>query len=307
MSNNLRLNDGDGSSYLNTENINGVHLERVKLVQGADGVDGGNVSSSNPMQVTDFWLEHALRIIDDTYGVTASVIEKKKDLFKFGRSSQVNSTNYATLMTLPTGTLDETYETGNTITHVSSSVDTDEGEMVVEGHTISGTDLTFVVQTVTLDGFVKTALTTPLARCTRLYNNTGTAWTGVVYAYEDVSATDGVPGTDAAVHCMIRAGQQQSEKASTSISSVDFWIITEMSSAVLTKTAAFADVVLESRVVGKVFRPLALLAPASGTPDRLLLSPYIIVPPNSDIRMRALGSGNIDVSGTVRGTLAITQ
>lgn len=35
-----------------TDDIAGVHFPRTKLVVGNDGIDGGNVSTSNPMPVT---------------------------------------------------------------------------------------------------------------------------------------------------------------------------------------------------------------------------------------------------------------
>ena len=255
----------------------------------------------------DPFVAQAIRVIEDQYGDTVSVVNKKKDLLKFGRSTQVNSSNYATLMTLPTGTLNETYLSDNLITTVSSSVDTDTGAMVVEGHTISGSNLTFVTQSVTLTGQTQASLGTPLARCTRLYNNTGTSWTGAVYAYEDDTnnGSPGVPDTGAKVHCMIFAGQQQSEKASTSVSSTDYWIITQFTADVLEKTAAWIDAVLEHRQVGKVFRPIATMSANSGSQGRYEFRPYAIIPKNSDVRIRAKGSGNITASGTIDGILAV--
>lgn len=263
---------------------------------------------ANGILPQDFWIEYALRQIKRDYGIDASIEEKDKELFKYGDSTQVNSSSRVTLMTLPTGTLNETYATGNTIAYVSSADNSDTGEMVVEGHTLSGTDFTFVVQTVTLAGQTKTALTTPLARCTRMYNNTSFAWTGPVYVYEDDTVTAGVPATGAKVSCMINAGEQQSEKASTTLSSRDYWIITSARAGVLTKTAnSLADVRIETRLDTKVFRPRAQLCATSGITDTLAPHPYIIIPANSDVRMTALGSGNLEVFGFMRGLLAIDR
>lgn len=256
----------------------------------------------------DFWIEYAIREAKAEYGLDISIESKDKSLNKFGRSAQVNASNRATLMTLPTGTLNETYITDNLITHVSSDA-ADTGAMVVEGHTIDASgDFTFVAQTVTLAGTTKTALTTPLARCTRLYNNTTTPWTGTIYAYEDVAAPGGIPGTATAVHCMIRAGEQQSEKASTTLSKKDVWIITTVHAGVLTKAGTtVADIQLETRRGGKVFRPLSELAVSTTSPDTVEPKPYIIIPPNSDVRLTALGSATMEVFGFMRGLLAIDR
>ncbi len=41
-----------GGATLGTELINGAHIERVKLITGEHGVDGGNVSADNPLPTT---------------------------------------------------------------------------------------------------------------------------------------------------------------------------------------------------------------------------------------------------------------
>lgn len=44
-------NTGSGTDVLATDEIGGVHFPRTKLVIGADGVNGGDVSAANPMPV----------------------------------------------------------------------------------------------------------------------------------------------------------------------------------------------------------------------------------------------------------------
>lgn len=252
-------------------------------------------------QPLDPRIVQAINVIYDQYGDVVSVDLKKKNLLKFGRSAQVQ-TSLTTLMTLPSGTYNETYVSDNLITHVSSSNNSDTGEMVLEGHTISGGILTFVTQTVTLAGNTKTQLTTPMARCTRMYNNTSSDWAGDVYAYEDVAAASGVPGTASAVHCMIPAGRNQSHKASTSVSGIDYWLVAEANAALLTKASAFAEVAIESRVVGKAFRDLTTIA---ATDNDHHFDPFVIIRKNSDVRMRALADqAGRDVSGFMNGYLA---
>lgn len=256
----------------------------------------------------DPWVNHALALIWKNYGVDTYIADKIKDLLKFGRSDQVNSSTYATLMTLPVGTTNETYLAGNLITTVSSDDAADTEVILVEGHTIDGDgNLTFVAQEVTLLGLSQATLTTPLARCSRLFNTGSTDLVGNIFAYEDDTDSLGVPDTDAGVHCMIRAGRNQSEKCATSLSSVDYWIITSMQLDVLQKTAAFADAELQVRELGGVFRPVALLAASAGSGSTMFFKPHIVVPANADIRVQALGNGTIEVSAELRGVMATTR
>lgn len=53
MADNTILNTGTGGDVIATDDISGVKYQRVKIVLGADGVNGGDVSSSNAMPVSD--------------------------------------------------------------------------------------------------------------------------------------------------------------------------------------------------------------------------------------------------------------
>lgn len=249
-------------------------------------------------------MNHAIRVIKATYGDTVSLDAKDKDLLKFGRNENIQTTK-TTIMTLPSGTYNETYVTTNAITHFSSSSASDTFDMVVEGHTVDGSgDFTFVTQTVTLVGQTKTALTTPLARCTRLYNNGTTDAVGDIYVYEDVAAASGVPGTGSAVHCMISAGLNNSEKASTTLSSTDYWVVTNFYADVLEKTASWCLIHLEIRLKGKIFRNLIDRGASDNSSVNYDFKPYLIIPPNSDIRLRGAANTNgIDASGGINGYL----
>lgn len=268
-------------------------------------INGKSIGAS----IDDYYLiNHAINEIYSTYGERASVESKKKSLIKFGRNELVSDAG-STLMTLPAGIDNETYVSDNTIAYFSSSNAGDTQDIKVEGHTLSGSDLTFSVQSVTLAGQTKTALTTPLARITRAYNDDSTDFAGVIYFYEDDTLTAGVPQTDAKVHMMIPVGTNQTEKAATSISSTDYWIITGFYCSVLNKTAAFVDVQIQIREIGKVFRTRANLGAASpGNVSKLEFEPALIAPSNSDIRLVATASTNgIDVSGGIEGYLAIAN
>lgn len=105
----------------------------------------------------------------------------------------------------------------------------------------------------------------------------------------------------------IPAGLNQSEKASTSISSTDYWILTGMRGSVLEKTTnIFVDVILEVRLLGGVFRPREQVAVSSvGGTTSLLFKPYQIVPANADVRLRSRSSAaGTDVTGSIQGFLA---
>jgi hypothetical protein len=49
MADNVELNAGTGGAVMATDEIAGVHYERVKLTLGADGVSDGDVSGANPI------------------------------------------------------------------------------------------------------------------------------------------------------------------------------------------------------------------------------------------------------------------
>lgn len=248
---------------------------------------------------------YALEQIRGTYGDICSVDDKRKSLLKFGRNENVQTTA-STIMTFPAGVQTETFVSTNAITHIASDDAADTQEVVVEGHTISGSDLTFVIQSVTLQGTTKTALTTPLARCTRAYNNGSTDLAGDVYVAQDVTFTGGVPQTATAIHLLVPAADNQSKKASTSISKDDYWIVTNAYIDVLEKTSAFVHAKLQVRKVGKVFRTAAAFS-ASSTGGRGFIDfdPPLIIEKNSDVRLQAFASANgTDVSGGIQGYLA---
>ena len=200
----------------------------------------------------------------------------------------------------------ETFVSSNLIDTISSSSGSDTEEIVIEGHTIdSNGDFTFVIQLATLDGQNEVVLDTPLARCTRLYNNGATNLVGSVYAYQEQAILAGVPQTANKVHCIIKAGKNQSEKCATTISKDDYWIITMFSATVLEKTSLFADIEIQVRNKGKTFRTLDIIGVQSGNNEEQYQTPYAIVPPNSDVRLVTVSStNNKSVAGSIHGFLA---
>lgn len=252
----------------------------------------------------DPWIEHAKQVILADYSDAVSIEAKNKDLLKFGRSEFVQTTP-TTLMTLPSGIYNETFVSTNAITSIVSDSTSDTTTVIIEGHTISSGDLTFVSQIATLTGQTAVTLTTPLARVTRCYASGSTDLVGTISICENDTYTAGVPNTPAGVHLQIRAGQNQSEKASTSLSSTDYWIVTRLYGDILEKTAAIAEIALEIRRPGNVFRKVTDFSVSTSGGSMRKYCPYIIIPPNSDIRLRAIASAaNKIVSGGIGGVLA---
>lgn len=255
---------------------------------------------------SNYWTEHARNVIYQNYGDEVSIEKKGKDLIKYGRSEQVGTSTATTLMTLPAGTLNETYVAANSITTVSSSSTSDTQVIKVEGHTVDGSgNFIFLIQSITLTGQTQATFTTPIARCTRVYNDGATDLVGDIYVYEDDTSTAGVPDTAAGVHCMIRAGFNQSEKASTTISSTDYWIVHGVYADVLEKTSATAEIAFEVREKGKTFRKLFDFSASNTSGTFRIGTPYPIVPKNADVRLTAIASaaGTI-VAGGIFGVLA---
>lgn len=276
-----------------------------------------NTSGREPFD----WTEYACREIADTYDAYVDPYTNAKSLNKFGRTRNADASTRTTIAEFLGAAISETFVTTNAIDGIVSdgAMDADTGLVTVEGHTIdSSGNLTFVVQNATLTGQTKSTLATPLARCTRLYRTAGTfaspatALVGNVYAYASsgVTLSAGVPQTDSSVKCMIAAGEQQSQKAATSISSTDYWLVTEISASALRATGAGAkvDVELEFRTLGGVWRPAgATLSLRTDTTawQSLLFTPYRIIPANSDVRLVAVSSlSDTYVSGTIHGFLA---
>lgn len=242
--------------------------------------------------LSDYWVEHAIREVSATYGDTISVFAKKKSLLKFGRNETVGTSD----VTVWTTGGNETYQTTNAINRVVSTDAADTQSVVIEGHTVSGGVFTFVSQTATLNGTTAVTLTTPLARATRIYNNGSTDFAGTVTVFVNGSTT----------HLTATGSDNQSFKASTTVSNTDYWLITEVYGVVDEKTAAAADFKFQVREQGKVFRTrLPGSAKSDGPAFYAQLRPYLIVPKNADFRIRAVASTtNVSVEAWANGPLA---
>jgi hypothetical protein len=239
-----------------------------------------------------YWADYFEREVRRDYGADVSIIQKSQQLIKFGRSD-LGGVDISTLWSQGGN---EVFLSDNTITKLTCAV-ASTTTIVVEGHTVDGDgDFTGVVQTITLNGLADVALPIPLARCSRLYNDGGAPLTG------DVSARTAAD----VVYCNIPAGSQQSFKAATTISKDVFFGMNGFQVAVSKKTAATAEFQMEIRLKGKVFRSRDLMVAASpGSTVLDIYQPWLVIPPNSDIRIRTIASGNsTPVAGSFEGLLA---
>ena len=260
--------------------------------------------------IIDYRVKHAEEVIRDTYGQSASVDSKKKDLRKWGENTEVG-TALTSIMTLPTGITAETYISTNGITTiVSTSASDTQNITFYEGNTISGSDLTFVNDsTVTaLTGQTGVTLNTPVARITRARLSSPAV--GTIYFYEGGTTTAGVPDDLSTVHMIIPAGEMQSQKAATSISSNDYYIISGATATVLEKTSAWAQVRIEIKPVSESnYFPITEWVGVSDSSGSVPLihngDPFLIVPSNHDVRLAAkANTSGIHVAGGMIGYLA---
>lgn len=259
--------------------------------------------------------------LDELESTTGSRFRlKPKSLIKFGRTANADDGTQTTVAEFQGSVVNETFATSNSIDSIVSSSGSDTETVTVEGHTVDGSgNLTFVVQTATLTGQTAVTLGTPLYRATRAYNAAGTFASpasdlvGNVYVYDATEATGitaGVPDVATATKVMIGAGRQQSEKCATAISQHDAWLITGISTGISRATGGTADVDIDVQIQesGGVFRntPIEIELRTAATATLYVpCIPFLIAPPNSDIRMVATADTNDTVvSGAINGYLA---
>ena len=254
-------------------------------------------------EVPDGRLVQAEREIEATYGDRVSVDRKAKSLLKFGKSAELGTSGLETVWTLGGN---EAYVSSNAISHISSSSAGDTQEIDIEGHTVDNGEFTFVTQTATLSGNTKVSLDTPLARVSRISNNGSTEVVGRVVVYEDTTISGGVPTDETKIHIDMVDGYQQSFKAATTFSKEDYYVMTGFYGAVSAKQSAAADFYVEIRNPNGVFLPKACFtASSTGGSSDISLDPAILIPKNSDVRVRCeTETNNAVVFGIFKGYLA---
>ena len=145
-------------------------------------------------------------------------------------------------------------------------------------------------------------------------NAAATEFTGPVYIYDNADgSSSGVPTDPSDVAGYVAgsavSGGQQSHFAGTAISSVDTWLITQLTISSTRQQAASYDIHFQKRKTTGVWLPIELeldLNTNGTTTFSLALDPCIIVPNNSYIRAEAISSSASDgeVQVSMSGYLA---
>lgn len=264
--------------------------------------------------VADFRIVHAMEQIKADYGV--EVAPKWKTLFKFGQNAVLAQNAEATVMEFAGSEVTETYATTNSVDSFVSSDAALSGSIYIEGHyfAANGTDKVFHTQTITATGETPVSLTQPLCRATRIENRTGTALAGTDkgYVYDSTAnvggVTAGVPQTASSVKLIMSAGKNKSYKAATSVSYIDYWLITQVYGDVNKKQTANVDWAVKFRTgnSGLLLPVFEHTASTAGTSSVLVnLEPGILIPANSDVAMTATSdaSSPTSFSGGMNGYL----
>jgi len=296
----------ENSDYLLTEDseflVNDLDLQQdLQEIQELKQMFGGWPRRN--YEVPDGRLVQAEREIERQFGQKVSVDRKAKSLIKFGKSVPLATGSLQTVWTVGGN---ETYVAANTIDSISSSSALDNQEIYLECHTLDGDgNFSFLSQVVTLNGRNRVALPVPVARVSLAYNNNGSELAGRVAVYENTALTGGIPTDTSKIHIDIPLGLQESFKAATTFSESDYFILTGGFGSVSLKQDGAADFYLEIREKDKVFRQLAAVSAASASPWTINLDPAVVLPTNSDIRVRVETSANNVVVFTVfQGYLA---
>ena len=261
----------------------------------------------------------AIETIYKTYGDRVSVHDKGKFLNKFGRTENADDGVKTTVAKFQGTVVNETFATTNSVDKFVSTSANDTGVYVVEGHYYDGSNnLIFSSQEVTANGQTPVTLSITLCRANRMYSKLGTFASpsetpeGVLSVYDSTVATtapSGVPSDATAVKLIYdgAGGRQQTEKCASSVSSTDYFIITEVYASVTRAgpVNAKVDIEVEYRQVGGIFRPLGLELNVDQAVSGYMhdeMNPPLIVPKNSDFRMVATSDTNDTfVAGYVNG------
>jgi hypothetical protein len=257
----------------------------------------------------DFWLGEAVRRFARSYADvidnrTINVIDYATITQKFGRNTNMTAGTSSTIW--DTGVANETYVSTNVIDRISSSDDGDVAIIRCEGHYIADGGFHFVKLDITLTGQTPVGAGTvvhdpygsyggALARVQRLANLSSTELAGDVYVYQaGQTVTAGVPQDLTLTHAKIRTGLNQSNKTAITVSNEEFLILTSARVGVAKAQAAYVDFALEVREQGGVFKEktLGVGARDSGFTDMTGGVPFIVIPPNSDVRIVGTSSAS---------------
>jgi hypothetical protein len=140
------------------------------------------------------------------------------------------------------------------IDSVSSDVDADAVDIAVQGLDINGLEVT---QTVTLSGYTRVALPTPLWRVFRLENRDnnqttgkGDSIAGIVYCYANTAIEDGVPTDTSKVYAIINDGNNQTQMCNYTVPANKFGYIAAAEIGIAKSGGATSNAAFQIRVRG---------------------------------------------------------
>ncbi|MBC8552548.1 MAG: hypothetical protein H8D23_23205 [Candidatus Brocadiales bacterium] len=179
----------------------------------------------------------------------------------------------------------------NDIDSISSADAGDTQDIEIQGLTSDGA---LVLQTATLNGRTRVALTTPLWRIFRM-KNTGTSDNaGIIYCYVNGAITNGVPDTKSTIRAEIGAGNNQTLMALYTVPRGKIALMSSFYASKSKKITSVADVHLLARPYGGVFqiKHTATLASAGSSTYRMNYEVPQKFEEKTDILMRADASVN---------------
>lgn len=125
------------------------------------------------------WLRYAVDEVAANYGDIVSVVDKRKQLRKFGRTTNADNNTKTTVMTLPDSAVNETMLTTNGIDYLMTDTGDGTASFTLEGHyydtgDAGASELRFGTWTVTPTSAAPFLLPKTISRATRLYVKDGT-------------------------------------------------------------------------------------------------------------------------------------
>jgi len=254
----------------------------------------------------------AIKQIYLDFGDTVSIKDNDRacSLRKFGRNGLIGTT-IETVMEFQGAETHEDYPSTNSIDYVVCDDAAFTGTVAIQGKTISGTNLTNISQTATLNGHTPVAIT-PMARAERVFINNGdelAATSNIIYVFEGGAATNGIPDTSTDTHVLCSGLYNQSQKCAISTQSDEYIILTNFYGGALKKTTAVVNVTGQIKDTANAnFRTVIELGAKNGEYFILEEKPYPIVPPNHDIRIMGESSAaSTEVTACFSGYLAKIQ
>lgn len=249
----------------------------------------------------DNFVEMAMSEIENQYG--KRVRTNRKTLLKFGRNTNVGTAestiNFQNIVPVRSST--------NSIDTISSSSTSDVGKMVTLDTMVrdDNGDFAFVFQVVTLNGQTPVAIPTASSRITRIKRAIGSDLEGNVYAYESGATTAGVPNDLGTVGNVLSAAEQTTLFAGTTVAATNYFVITSYHADLTGSNAQGAVATTRLSIASKdnaLFRTVDITKVNSDVAVEKSFYPYLIVPPNHDVKVTAEGgTSGLDVAASFQG------